>query len=60
MPSATAGYQAYRTDETPPINPLLTWSARSTTTTYSGTSRGYEELSSCVVPQGIEQEEKPH
>jgi hypothetical protein len=59
MPSATAGYQVYGTDETP-TNPLLTWSVRSTATTYSGTSRRYKELSSCVVLQGIEQEEKPH
>jgi hypothetical protein len=59
MPSATAGYQAYRVEEAP-INLLLTWSVRSTTITYSGPSRGYKELSSCVVPQGIEQEEKPH
>jgi hypothetical protein len=22
MPSATAGFQAYRTDETPPVNPF--------------------------------------
>src|SRR5215216_535241 len=58
-PSATAGSLAYRTDETPPINPLLTWSVRSTTT-YSGTSRRNKEVSRYIEPEGIEQQEQPN
>src|SRR5215211_7750406 len=43
-PSATAGSQAYSSDETPPVNP----------------SRRYKEVSRYVEPQGIEQQEKPN